>query len=136
MGSVKEIVSNSTDELGQKVEENKSEMISVVSQLVDKLTGKDLAITYEFNNLQIDIPKATGPDGKDLGSADWKIYGKVIIFSELNGKTRNQSVNDVVQTQSSKSDESSTNVAASFSCEECGKKFNTRQELKEHTQAH
>ena len=35
-----------------------------------------------------------------------------------------------------KSDESSTNVAASFTCEECGKKFGTRQELKEHTQAH
>jgi hypothetical protein len=35
-----------------------------------------------------------------------------------------------------KSDESSTNVAASFSCEECGRKFGTRQELKEHTQAH
>jgi hypothetical protein len=35
-----------------------------------------------------------------------------------------------------KSDESSTNVPASFSCEECGKKFGTRQELKEHSQAH
>jgi hypothetical protein len=35
-----------------------------------------------------------------------------------------------------KSDESSTNVAASFSCEECGRKFGTRQELKEHTQGH
>jgi hypothetical protein len=32
-----------------------------------------------------------------------------------------------------KSDESSTNVAASFSCEECGKTFAIRQELKEHT---
>lgn len=36
----------------------------------------------------------------------------------------------------SKSDESTTNVAASFSCEECGEKFTTRQELKEHTQVH
>ena len=35
-----------------------------------------------------------------------------------------------------KSDESSTNVAASFSCEECGKTFVTRQELKEHSQVH
>ena len=35
-----------------------------------------------------------------------------------------------------KSDESSTNVAAFFSCEECGKTFTTRQELKEHTQVH
>jgi hypothetical protein len=35
-----------------------------------------------------------------------------------------------------KSDESSTNVAATFSCEECGKTFASRQELKEHTQVH
>jgi len=68
----------------------------------------------------------------------------------------NEVVNDVnspVQTQESeigdaelqvdsrvdageKSDESSTNVAATFSCEECGKTFQTRQELKEHTQVH
>jgi hypothetical protein len=71
--------------------------------------------------------------------------------------TANENVNDVnsaVQTQESEmgegellidtskvdagsnSDESNTNVAASFSCQECGKKFNTRQELKEHTQSH
>ena len=70
----------------------------------------------------------------------------------------NEDVNDVnspVQTQESEmgdaelqvdasnrvdagenSDESSTNVAASFSCGECGKTFAARQELKEHTQVH
>ena len=70
----------------------------------------------------------------------------------------NEDVNDVnspVQTQESEmgdaelqvdasnrvdagenSDESSTNVAASFSCGECGKTFATGQELKEHTQVH
>jgi len=32
-----------------------------------------------------------------------------------------------------KSDESSSNVDASFTCEECGKTFSSRQELKEHT---
>ena len=35
-----------------------------------------------------------------------------------------------------KSNESRMNIGASFSCEECGKTFATRQELKEHTQAH
>jgi len=32
-----------------------------------------------------------------------------------------------------KSDESSTNVEATYSCDKCDKKFNSRQELKEHT---
>lgn len=70
--------------------------------------------------------------------------------------TNSNEVNDVnspVQTQESemgdaelqvdsgvdageKSDESSTNVAATFSCEECGNRFPTRQELKEHTHVH
>jgi hypothetical protein len=52
-----------------------------MSQLVDKLTGKDLAITYEFDNLQVDIPKATGLDGKEIGSGKWKVNGKIIISS-------------------------------------------------------
>ncbi|MBA3750182.1 MAG: hypothetical protein H0X03_04680 [Nitrosopumilus sp.] len=34
-----------------------------------------------------------------------------------------------------KSDESSTNVEATFSCDKCNQKFNSRQELKEHTDA-
>ena len=32
-----------------------------------------------------------------------------------------------------KSDESSSNVQASFSCDKCDHAFNSRQELKEHT---
>jgi hypothetical protein len=35
--------------------------------------------------------------------------------------------------QGEKSDESSTNVSTSFTCEECGKTFSSRQELKEHS---
>ena len=82
---------------------------------------------------------------------------KYFVTSSYKMRTRNEDVNDVnssVQTQESemgdaelqvdtsrvdageKSDESSTNVAATYSCEECGKTFATRQELKEHTQVH
>jgi hypothetical protein len=34
-----------------------------------------------------------------------------------------------------KSNESSTDVQATFSCDKCDRKFNSRQELKEHTAA-
>ena len=39
-----------------------------------------------FDNLQIDVPKATGPNGQDLGSAKWNINGKVVIHSQLENK--------------------------------------------------
>ena len=37
-------------------------------------------------------------------------------------------------TSSAKSDESTPGVSATFSCQECGKTFSSRQELKDHTQ--
>jgi len=88
MGSVKGTVSKAAEELGKKVEENKSVTVSIVSQLIDKLTGKDLAITYAFDNLQIDMPKATGPDGREIGSARWKVSGKIVISSEVHDKRK------------------------------------------------
>ena len=42
-----------------------------------------MEITYEFDNLEIDVPKATGPGGKEIGSAKWKIDGKFVISSQL-----------------------------------------------------
>ncbi|HMK57910.1 MAG TPA: C2H2-type zinc finger protein, partial [Nitrososphaeraceae archaeon] len=38
------------------------------------------------------------------------------------------------RTSSVKSDESTPGVSATFSCQECGKTFSSRQELKDHTQ--
>ena len=45
-----------------------------------------MEVTYDFDNLEIDIPKATGPEGKELGSAKWKINGKFIISTQLHDK--------------------------------------------------
>jgi hypothetical protein len=69
--------------------ENSSNWTELVSQLVEKLTGKDMAITYEFDNLVIDVPKATGPGGKEIGSAKWKIDGKFVISSQLRDSKAN-----------------------------------------------
>jgi hypothetical protein len=66
--------------------ENVSQWTELLSQLVDKITGKDVSITYRFDNLEINVPKATGPNGKELGSAKWNINGKVVIHSQLQNK--------------------------------------------------
>jgi hypothetical protein len=60
----------------------------VIKELVDKLTGKDMAVTYQFINLEIDMPKASGPGGQDLGSAKWKINGKFVISTKLDDKSK------------------------------------------------
>lgn len=69
-------------------ERNTSNWTDVVGGIVDKLTGKDMEVTYDFDNLEVDIPKATGPEGKELGSAKWKINGKFIISTQLHDNTK------------------------------------------------
>jgi hypothetical protein len=86
----KKKTSNKMEELGKDAKENASDWTELVSQLVEKLTGRDMAITYEFENLVIDVPKATGPGGKELGSAKWKIDGKFVISSQLRDSKANE----------------------------------------------
>ena len=59
-----------------------SHWTEVVGQLMEKLTGKNMSMNYEFDNLTIDIPSARGPGGRDLGGVQWKINGKVTIITE------------------------------------------------------
>ncbi|HEU5461608.1 MAG TPA: hypothetical protein VFU79_04995 [Nitrososphaeraceae archaeon] len=59
-----------------------SNWVDLIGALFDRLTGKEAVITYEFDNLVIDIPRASGPGGKELGSAKWTINGKLIIKAE------------------------------------------------------
>ena len=59
-----------------------SNWVDLISALFDRLTGKEAIVTYEFDNLIIDIPRASGPGGKELGSAKWTINGKLIIKAE------------------------------------------------------
>ena len=46
-------------------ENNASQWAEMLTQLVDKITGKDVSITYRFDNLEINVPKATGPKGQE-----------------------------------------------------------------------
>jgi hypothetical protein len=45
-------------------------MAVLMRQLFDRLTGKEAVISYGFRNIKIDIPKAAGLQGQNLGSAN------------------------------------------------------------------
>lgn len=76
------------DDKDKNAETSISNWSDIVRDIVDKLTGKDMEVTYDFDNLEVDIPKATGPEGKELGSAKWKINGKFIISTQLADKSK------------------------------------------------
>ncbi len=87
MESLKEESSKGTNK-DNNADGSISNWSDVVKDIVDKLTGKDMEVTYDFENLQIDMPKATGPEGKELGSAKWKINGKFTISTQLHEKSK------------------------------------------------
>ena len=78
-----ENVNNNSDRSKNSSKEHVSEWSELISRIIDKLTGKDLQVTYSFDNLEIEIPKAYGPDGRQLGGAKWKVDGKITISTEL-----------------------------------------------------
>jgi hypothetical protein len=87
MESLKEESSKGTNK-DNNADGSISNWSDVVKDIIDKLTGKDMEVTYDFENLQIDMPKATGPEGRELGSAKWKINGKFTISTQLHEKSK------------------------------------------------
>jgi hypothetical protein len=74
------LVSNMTT--SDKNSKSASQWADLLADLFDRLTGKEAEVTYTFDNLEINIPEAVGPDGKTLGSAKWTVNGKVLIKAE------------------------------------------------------
>ena len=83
MENITKETSEITKQIGEKIEQNASHWSDILKEVVDKLTGKNMDVTYNFENFEIDVPKATGPDGRELGSAKWKINGKFIFSTQL-----------------------------------------------------
>jgi hypothetical protein len=54
----------------------------MIGQIMEKLTGANMSTTISFDDLEIDVPKAQGPGGRDLGGAKWKINGKIVWSTE------------------------------------------------------
>ena len=50
--------------------------------LYDRLTGRNAEITYEFENMEVDVPSKTGDDAVH---AHWKVNGTLRITTRENG---------------------------------------------------
>lgn len=55
----------------------------VIEQLLDKLTGKGALIKYSFEDLRIEMPSATDPNGRNLGGGKMTIRGTVTISAKV-----------------------------------------------------
>jgi hypothetical protein len=83
MENLKPETSNVVEEASKKVQESASQLPEIIKQVVDKLTGKNMEVTYDFQNLEVDVPRVEGPEGQEIGSVKWKINGKFILSTQL-----------------------------------------------------
>lgn len=63
----------------EKASQQNTQWTNLLTDLFDRLTGKGAEVSYNFERLEIDIPKAAGPQGQELGSAKWVVNGRVTI---------------------------------------------------------
>jgi hypothetical protein len=71
--------SQNKDQQQQQQQQKASQFSEIVTKLIEKLLDKNISVTYTFDHLEIDIPSARSPEGKELGSAKWVIDGKINI---------------------------------------------------------
>jgi hypothetical protein len=81
------IITMSKSTTNEKTSQVSGQWADLIEQLFDRLTGKGAAVTYTFENLIIDIPRAVGPSGQEIGSAEWTINGRLVITAETRTPT-------------------------------------------------
>ena len=72
-------------------EQKASHWSELISKIIERLVSKDVSVTYTFDHLEIDVPSAHGPGGKELGGAKWVIDGKITISTTSTGTHNTES---------------------------------------------
>ena len=67
----------------QQIQQSTNLWSQMAGQFLETLTDKNMTATMELQNIEIDVLKARGPDGRDLGSAKWIVNGKIVWTTEL-----------------------------------------------------
>jgi hypothetical protein len=79
---------NKDEDQGRKRQEGEQQAIQsqwaqIIGQVMEKVvSGTNMTNTIAFDDLEIDVPKARGPDGRDLGGAMWKLNGNIVWTTE------------------------------------------------------
>lgn len=98
--------------------------------------GEPTAVKRDPNDQKITTEGQTGTDTQEA-QEEYRKRGMAKVDSDNHtheGSSVNQSKHSSFEVDSGRnSDENSTNVKATFSCETCGETFDSRQVLKEHT---
>jgi hypothetical protein len=81
--------SNVENTQGQGQQHQASQWSQMIGQVLESVSEKNMSTTIEFRSLEVDIPRAQGPGGRDLGNAKWTLNGKVVWTTELH-KTGDQ----------------------------------------------
>jgi len=55
----------------------------VLERLLDKLTGKGAIVKYSFEDLKIEMPSATDPNGRNIGGGKMTIHGTITISATV-----------------------------------------------------
>ncbi len=76
-------LNNNLNKITHKISE---EGVPILEQLVEKLTGKSAVVTYSFDNLKIEMPRAQGHEGCQICSGDLTVNGTIRISAVVHKK--------------------------------------------------
>ena len=76
---------NNLNKITHKISE---EGVPILERLIEKLTGKGAVITYSFNNLKIEMPKAQGHEWCKICSGSMTVNGSIRISAEVHNKNK------------------------------------------------
>ena len=62
--------------------ENSLDWPDVIAKTIERLTAKDLQVSYIFDNLEIEIPRTYDNNRENMGHARWKLDGGITISTD------------------------------------------------------
>ena len=64
--------------------ENTLDWPDVIAKTIERLTAKDLQISYIFDNLEVEIPRTYGNNRENMVHARWRLDGGITISTDPN----------------------------------------------------